>query len=100
MEGIVIVISEFLERHSKVKFTRAPAHSRALQRIKRSPKGKLVHGKLRHRRQSWGVGGSRPPDFWQGGCRGGRRGFAGGRGVVKYYYIGSCTGSVFESGDF
>jgi len=34
--------------------------------------------------------GSRAPRFW-----------AGGRGrVVKYYYILSCTGSMFESGDF
>jgi len=44
-------------------------------------------------RQPWWVGlnGSRPPDFGQ----------AGGRGqVVKYLYILSCTGSMFESGDF
>ena len=31
---IVIVISEFIERHSKVKRTRAPAYSRAWRRIK------------------------------------------------------------------
>jgi len=31
---IVIVISEFLERHSKAKCTRAPAYSQALRRIK------------------------------------------------------------------
>ena len=38
------------------------------------------------------------PDFGQGG----REEVVGGvRGrVVKYYYILSCTGSVFESGDF
>ena len=40
-----------------------------------------------------GLGGSQPPDFGQGG-RGDR-----GR-VVKYYYILSCTESIFESGDF
>src|SRR6218665_321732 len=39
---------------------------------------------------------SRPPDFGQEG-RGGRRGH--GR-VMKYYYMLSCTGSMFESGDF
>ena len=44
-------------------------------------------------RQSWEVGGLRPPDFEQG--------VMGGRGlVVKYYYILSCTGSMFESSDF
>jgi len=39
-------------------------------------------------RQSYGVWGREPPDF--------------GQGVVKYYYmyILSCTGSIFESGDF
>ena len=31
---IVIVISEFLERHSKTKRIRAPAYSRALRRMK------------------------------------------------------------------
>ena len=32
---------------------------------------------------------------------GGRRMGHGGRGrVMKYYYIISCTGSIFESGDF
>ena len=42
-----------------------------------------------------GVGGSRPPlRFWAGGSQGGR-----GR-VVNYYYILSCTGNMFESGDF
>ena len=47
-------------------------------------------------RQSWGVWRSRPPDFGQGG-RGGPR----GRGrVVKYYFILSCTGSMFERGDY
>jgi len=52
--------------------------------------------------QSWGVGGREPPYFGQGG-----RGVAGGRcvswtrgRVVTYYYILSCTGSIFESGDF
>jgi len=40
--------------------------------------------------------GSRPPDFGQGVV-----GVAGGsRRVMKYYYILSCTGSVFKSGDF
>ena len=38
----------------------------------------------------WGVA----PDFGHGG-RSGSRGL-----VVKYYYILSCTGSMFESGDF
>jgi len=42
--------------------------------------------------------GSRHPDFGQGVV--GRSGSRGGRGrVVKYYYILSCTGSMFESGD-
>src|SRR6218665_29393 len=37
---------------------------------------------------------------WGRGVAGGRGG-AGGRGwVVKYYHILSCTGSMFESGDF
>jgi len=34
-----------------------------------------------HRRQSWGLGGRDPPDFWAGGRNGDR-----GR-VVKYYCI-------------
>jgi len=46
--------------------------------------------RYRQGRQSWGVGGLRPPDFGQLGR---------GR-VVKYYYILSCTGSMFKSGDF
>jgi len=46
--------------------------------------------------QSWGLG-LRPPDFGQGGCRR-RRG--GRERVVKYYSILSCTGNMFESGDF
>jgi len=48
MEDIVIVIaiSEFLERHSKAKLTRALAYLRALQRIKGVVQ-KVVHGKLR-----------------------------------------------------
>ena len=52
---------------------------------------------LRHRRQSWGLEVSRPPDFGLGGSWGsqGRR----GRGV-KHYYILSCTGSMLERGDF
>ena len=37
-----ILISEFLERHSKAKRNNARAYSRALQRIKG-----VVHGKLR-----------------------------------------------------
>jgi len=52
-----------------------------------------------HRRQSWGFGSRDPLDFGQGvvGVAGGRW----GRGrVVKYYYILSCTGSMFESVDF
>jgi len=43
-----------------------------------------------HRRQSWGLGGRDPHILGRGGR---------GR-VVKYYYILSCTGSMFESGDF
>src|SRR6218665_1620122 len=39
---IVIVISEFLVRHSKAKRTRAPDYSRALRQI-----NGVVHGKLR-----------------------------------------------------
>ena len=35
------------------------------------------------------VGGLDPPDFGQEGRR-------GPQGVVKYYYILSCTGSMFE----
>ena len=46
MEGIVIVISKFLEHHSKAKRTKALAYSRALQRIKGVVQ-KVVHGKLR-----------------------------------------------------
>src|SRR6218665_2503979 len=46
-----------------------------------------------HRRQSWGLG-SRDPQILRWGVAGGRG------GVVKYYYILSCTGSMFESGDF
>jgi len=42
-----------------------------------------------HRRQSWGLGVA-TPRLWPGGR---------GR-IVKYYYILSCTGSIFESGDF
>src|SRR6218665_1613066 len=38
------------------------------------------------------------PDFGQGGRREGRRGGRWSRGrVVKYYYMLSCTGSMFES---
>ena len=49
-----------------------------------------------HRRQSWGMGVSRPPDFGLGVV-----GVAGGRGrVVKHYYTLSCTGSMVESGNF
>jgi len=40
--------------------------------------------------QFWGLGGVTTPDFGQRD---------GGR-VVKYYYILSCTGGMFESGDF
>ena len=44
-----------------------------------------------------GLGVSRPLIFWAGDLRG----LVGGRGrVVKHYYILSCTGSIFESGDF
>ena len=47
-----------------------------------------------------GGGGVTTPRFWAGG-HGDRRGVVGGRGrVVKHYYILSCTGSIFESGDF
>ena len=52
-----------------------------------------------HRRQSWGVGGRDPQILGRGvvGVAGGSQ----GRGrVIKYYYILSCTGSMFESGDF
>ena len=42
---MVRVISEFLEHHSKVKCTRAPAYSWALQRIKGIVQS-VVHGKL------------------------------------------------------
>ena len=45
MQRIVIVISEFIERHSKAKHTRAPAYSQAMRRIKgvvqREARGKL-----------------------------------------------------------
>jgi len=43
-------------------------------------------------RQSWRIGGSRPPDFGQGG----RGEVAGGHEILLYL---SCTGSMFESGD-
>jgi len=43
-----------------------------------------------------GVWGVATPDFGQGSG-----GVTRGRGrVVKYYYILSCTESMFESGDF
>src|SRR6218665_2015491 len=38
----------------------------------------LEQHQRRHRRQSWGLGGSRPPDFGQGGCRGSGGGAVGG----------------------
>src|SRR6218665_2256394 len=41
------------------------------------------------------------PRFWAGRLWGVAGGGVGYRGrVVKYYYILSCTGSMFESGDF
>src|SRR6218665_1696623 len=41
------------------------------------------------------------PIFWAGGSCGGSQGGRLSRGrVVKYYYILSCTGSMFESGYF
>ena len=55
----------------------------------------------RQRHQSCGVGGRDPPDFGLEGCGVSQDGSWGARGlVVKYYYILSCTGSMFESGDF
>src|SRR6218665_3410990 len=43
----------------------------------------------------------REPRFWAGGAQGGSQGGRWSRGrVVKYYYILSCTGSMFESGYF
>ena len=52
-----------------------------------------------HRRQSWRVRGRDPKILDRRG-----RGIAGDRGnrgrVVKYYFILSCAGSMFESGDF
>jgi len=49
---------------------------------------------------SWGFGGRNPQILgWRG--RGGSWGSqVGSWGIVKYYYILSCTGSMFESGDF
>ena len=48
-----------------------------------------------------GVWGSQPPDFGLRGRGGVAGGSLGGRGrVVKYYYILSCTKTLFESGDF
>src|SRR6218665_3243 len=44
-----------------------------------------------------GGGGGGCVFFWGGVGWGGRRGVVG---VVKYYYIFSCTGSMFESGYF
>jgi len=44
---VVIVISEFLERHSNAKRTRAPAYSRAVRRIKGVVQ-RVVRGKLRY----------------------------------------------------
>jgi len=41
----VIVISEFLERHSKAKRTRAPAYSQSLRRIK-GVFQRVAHGDL------------------------------------------------------
>jgi len=66
----------------------------------------LFSGCIHQGRQSWG---SPPlPDFGledSGGSQVGSWGVVDGswtgRGrVVKYYYILSCTGSMFESGDF
>ena len=53
-----------------------------------------------HRRQSWGLGVATPQILGRGvvGVPGGSQGDRGR--VVKYYYILSYTGSVFESGDF
>ena len=62
--------------------------------------------KSMHRRQSWEVWGSRLPTFLAGGREGivARGMVAGGRmgrgRIVKYYYNLSCTGSMFESGEF
>src|SRR6218665_3571813 len=51
-------------------------------------------------RQSWELRVA-TPRFWAGLSQGGSQGGRWGRGrVVKYYYILSCTGSMFESGDF
>ena len=51
----------------------------------------LGHCGVNQGRQSWGLGVATPTDFRQGECR----------SVVKYYYsLSSCTGSMFESGDF
>ena len=48
----------------------------------------------------WWVRGRDPQILGMGG-RWELQGFRGGRGrVVKYYYILSCTGSMFDSGDF
>src|SRR6218665_255895 len=83
-----------------------------------SPKLKLPKHPLEQTSSFIGVnpgvfGGSRPPPALPGGARAPRVGPGGswgsqrsrwgswGRGrVVKYYYSLSCTGSMFESGDF
>ena len=61
----------------------------------------MVSGKGRspfQGRQSWGLRGRDPlPDIGQGWWRGGRGLWGHGR-VVKYYIL-SCTGGMFESGN-
>ena len=50
-----------------------------------------IHVDVTHRGVNPEGLGGRDPSFWAGG-----RG--GSQGVVKYYYILSCPGSIFESG--
>src|SRR6218665_3307983 len=51
-------------------------------------------------RQSWWLRVA-TPRFWAGGSPGGSQGGRWSRRpVLKYYYILSCTGSMFESGCF
>src|SRR6218665_1193813 len=68
---------------------------------KRSWFQSLTTSRKHQRRQSRGLRVAIPTPHFGLGIVGGRRMGRWGRGrVVKYYFILSCTGSIFESGDF
>src|SRR6218665_3595029 len=94
--------SEFMINQSETKVAR-----RSKEGFAREERGALRGVFLRPPRKKGpgargvnpgGLKMSRPSRFWAGG-----RGVAGGLGWVlnyMYYYILSCTGCMFESGDF